>query len=450
MAWTPEHQRVVWGHPNPANPITFNTVIQPSRDPSRSCPGLEAEQVYDPQTNPKGVRCSLQDYMVAVFGKRRARVDRAGEDRRRVRRAAVGQHGRRVRPQGAASRGKITPDAVRRRQREGRRARHRLRVAGGAHRGRPARARARVPQRRGQRRPRNLDKVAIIDLRGPDPGAFHDVYRTYAMRARLDREHGHHRNQVLWRGQVVAARRPGLRRRLDRRDGQVARRGREGPARRPARAQDRRGQARPTSPTAAPTARRAAATCRPRSATRVVAELLDRAHRGGHAVHRRHDQVRAQAAAALELLPGAVQRRPVGASCRRSSRTASATTPSPASTASRRVPWLTLRRTARAARALGPAPRSCRVAGALGAPPTRRCVSRRRFRHPAARAARRAAALGARVRQRPARQDAPRRGACRRRHLRGLPRGVVRVRIVAMTRSGRRLELRRRYRICGA
>ena len=36
----------------------------------------------------------------------------------------------------------------------------------------------------------NLDQVAIIDLRGPDPGAFHDVYRTYAMRARLEREHG--------------------------------------------------------------------------------------------------------------------------------------------------------------------------------------------------------------------------------------------------------------------
>jgi hypothetical protein len=48
----------------------------------------------------------------------------------------------------------------------------------------------------------HLDQVAIIDLRGPDPGAFHDVYRTYAMRARLEREHGHARNQVLWRGQV--------------------------------------------------------------------------------------------------------------------------------------------------------------------------------------------------------------------------------------------------------
>src|SRR3954454_23169574 len=48
----------------------------------------------------------------------------------------------------------------------------------------------------------NLDQVAIIDLRGPDPGAFHDVYRTYIMRARLLREHGTVANQVLWRGQV--------------------------------------------------------------------------------------------------------------------------------------------------------------------------------------------------------------------------------------------------------
>ena len=31
----------------------------------------------------------------------------------------------------------------------------------------------------------NLDDVAIIDLRGPDPGAFHDAYRSWAIRARL-------------------------------------------------------------------------------------------------------------------------------------------------------------------------------------------------------------------------------------------------------------------------
>src|SRR5207248_4454038 len=48
----------------------------------------------------------------------------------------------------------------------------------------------------------NLNQVAIIDLRGPDPGAFHDVYRTYAMRARLMRDFGTAANQVLWRGQI--------------------------------------------------------------------------------------------------------------------------------------------------------------------------------------------------------------------------------------------------------
>jgi hypothetical protein len=46
----------------------------------------------------------------------------------------------------------------------------------------------------------NLDRTAIIDCRGPDPGAFHDAYRAFAMRARLDREHGGHANQLIWEG----------------------------------------------------------------------------------------------------------------------------------------------------------------------------------------------------------------------------------------------------------
>ena len=45
--------------------------------------------------------------------------------------------------------------------------------------------------------------VAIIDLRGPDPGAFHDAYRTWAMRARLEREEGHFpKNHVIWFGET--------------------------------------------------------------------------------------------------------------------------------------------------------------------------------------------------------------------------------------------------------
>jgi hypothetical protein len=46
----------------------------------------------------------------------------------------------------------------------------------------------------------NLDQTAIIDLRGSDDGTFHDAYRAFAIRARLDREHGGHPNQVIWEG----------------------------------------------------------------------------------------------------------------------------------------------------------------------------------------------------------------------------------------------------------
>ena len=48
----------------------------------------------------------------------------------------------------------------------------------------------------------HMDQVAIIDLGGPEPGAFHDVYRKHAMRARLIREHGTAANQVFWEGQT--------------------------------------------------------------------------------------------------------------------------------------------------------------------------------------------------------------------------------------------------------
>jgi hypothetical protein len=49
----------------------------------------------------------------------------------------------------------------------------------------------------------NLDRTAIIDCRGPDPGAFHDSYRAFAVRARLNREHGGHANQVIWEGPIL-------------------------------------------------------------------------------------------------------------------------------------------------------------------------------------------------------------------------------------------------------
>ena len=52
----------------------------------------------------------------------------------------------------------------------------------------------------------NLDRTAIIDCRGPDEGLFHDAYRAFAVRARLDREHGGHANQLIWQGPVDVSR----------------------------------------------------------------------------------------------------------------------------------------------------------------------------------------------------------------------------------------------------
>jgi hypothetical protein len=49
----------------------------------------------------------------------------------------------------------------------------------------------------------NMKGLAIIDLRGPDPGAFHDAYRSWAIRARLEREEGHFpKNHTIWFGQA--------------------------------------------------------------------------------------------------------------------------------------------------------------------------------------------------------------------------------------------------------
>jgi hypothetical protein len=194
VAWEDTSITSVLGHPNYANTVVYNTAIAPLLDPSRSCPGLESSKVYNAQSNPKGVRCSLQDYMVAIFG-RRAQDGFAGRpwDNTGV------EYGRK-----ALIAGKITPSQF---------ADVNAKVGGRDidYEPQPARAVADRPALERAYRSgavdqgTHLDKVAIIDLRGPDPGAFHDVYRTYALRARLVREHGTAANQLLWRGPIPLA-----------------------------------------------------------------------------------------------------------------------------------------------------------------------------------------------------------------------------------------------------
>lgn len=191
VVWTPADWGAVYGHPNPANPITFTEVIPNSGEPTRDCPGLSEDQVFDENTNPDGVRCTLQDYMVNVFGRR----DEDGYAQRPFDNSGI-QYGLT-----AVKAGAITPAQF---------ADLNAKIGGGDinYNPRPERIEADRPAlgylyRSGAINvTNNLDQVAMIDLRGPDPGAFHDAYRVYALRARLQREFGQYQNHVLWRGFV--------------------------------------------------------------------------------------------------------------------------------------------------------------------------------------------------------------------------------------------------------
>ncbi|MCU1591821.1 MAG: N-acetylmuramoyl-L-alanine amidase [Frankiales bacterium] len=188
--WDPVSIGQVLGHPNVGNPVTFTTAIPNASDPSRSCPGVPTAQVYDPKTNPKGVKCTLQDYMVNVFGKRKDGFANRAFGNTGIQYGLAGLRRGLVSAQqfvdlntnlgGLDINGDVSPS----RNYPDLPGLQRVYTTGAAN------------------EANNLDKVAIIDLRGPDPGAFHDVYRTYAMRARLLRNFGTAANQVLWRGQV--------------------------------------------------------------------------------------------------------------------------------------------------------------------------------------------------------------------------------------------------------
>ncbi len=188
--WDPVAISTVMDHPNPLNPVTFTTVIPNSGNPSRQCTGVPANRVYNAQTNPKGVRCTLQDYMVNAFGRDARGFARRGFDNVGVQYGLKGLIAGTVSPQqfadinGHVGGADIDLNITRERTAADPIALERLYRTGAID------------------EANNLNKVAIIDLRGPDEGTFHDVYRTYAMRARLMRDFGTAANQVLWRGAV--------------------------------------------------------------------------------------------------------------------------------------------------------------------------------------------------------------------------------------------------------
>jgi hypothetical protein len=188
VIYDPDAQRAFYDHPNLANPVAFTTSIPNSGEPSRSCPGVPADQVYNENTNPHGVRCTLQDYMVNAFGRDSRGFARRGFDNVGIQYGLKGLRAGRVSPaQFADFNSKIGGGDID------------LNLTAARTNADPI-ALERLYRTGAINSANNLNRVAIIDLRGPDPGAFHDVYRTYAMRARLERNFGTAANQILWRG----------------------------------------------------------------------------------------------------------------------------------------------------------------------------------------------------------------------------------------------------------
>jgi hypothetical protein len=157
---------------------------------------LPPSMVYDPVTNPGGLRCSGQDHAVAIWGT----VD--GTSRARSTRDNVGiQYGLAALVSGA-----ITPDefVVLNEKIGGADADLNMSPARSAADAEalPIAYAAGIVSDGAQ-----LAKTPIIDLRGwddsnipPPPGlGIHHIWRSFSLRARLDEDSGNHDNHVMWR-----------------------------------------------------------------------------------------------------------------------------------------------------------------------------------------------------------------------------------------------------------
>ncbi|HEX9697008.1 MAG TPA: DUF6351 family protein [Actinomycetota bacterium] len=185
-----QQQAFVNGHMSPSSCVAWEGLFAPVADPKGGC-GLPPEQEYHPDSNPEGCRGSLADYMKSVVG------TRPSDGFANLPYANVGvQYGWH-----AVNSGQITPEQFvdlnekigsvdidfnfvpTRREAD------------------PGSVATLV--RTGQVNDgENLDKVAIIDLRGSSNNEIHTDFHTYSMRERLLKANGHASNHVIWSSNV--------------------------------------------------------------------------------------------------------------------------------------------------------------------------------------------------------------------------------------------------------
>ena len=165
------------------------------------CAPLSSAQLYDPQTNPGGVRCGWLDWNINLFGPQPPSV--WDEQEKEVGHGFAANPADNVGVQyglGALNAGQITPSQF-------------LSLnanAGGFNIDWQPKTQRMVADHAALanayrtgifNEANNLNQVAIINLTGPnDPAALHETFRAFALRARLDRNFGTHLNQLIWEG----------------------------------------------------------------------------------------------------------------------------------------------------------------------------------------------------------------------------------------------------------
>lgn len=203
IVWSPTQWSAVEGHILPVNAIVMDEgLFKRAVDPKAGCGHVGDDIGYHPETNPTGVRCSVFDLLINLFGPRQPEV--WSENEMMLGRGFAGlpvdgvgiQYGLE-----ALRTGQITPamfvdlntkiggldinaEAVEKRL-----------VADDP-------ALANMYRTGWLNSASHLDTVAIIDHGGPDPGIAHDAQWAWAMRERLLREQGHFDNHVIWFGQT--------------------------------------------------------------------------------------------------------------------------------------------------------------------------------------------------------------------------------------------------------
>lgn len=196
VSWDPAQEAAAMGKRSPlvcqswisAEPFSFlfDPRLENSGNDLQNC-GITARQAFDPVRNPHGVRCTLQDAMVDVFGRRPD-----GDANRPFDNVGV-QYGLR-----ALEHGEITPAQF-----------ADLNARIGApdidDRWQPERVAADRPALTAAYRSGAVDEathlagVAVIDMPlGNDD--IHEEYHAFALRARMRRAYGSDRNHVIWYG----------------------------------------------------------------------------------------------------------------------------------------------------------------------------------------------------------------------------------------------------------